>query len=356
MSNVISICRTGSRRLPRPITSVSGFSLIELMIAMVLGLIVIAGAGSVFLASSRTYRTNQALSDVQTNSRIAFELLAMDLRDAGLSGCTDNGQVANVLSNGPNNGGIDWWANWNNAVHGYTGTQADPAVAFGTAAGERVAGTDSVQILGAGESPLSVQTNDVNAASFKMNETSTDLAAGDIILVCDPGHAALLQVTTYSSSTVTLTHGTGNGVTSPGNCSKGLGFPTVCTSNGNADPFGPNSQISILSADDWYIGNYVDASTGVKGKSLYRISLNISGGKATPTAQEMVRNVTAMTLTYHQTGKVNFVDASSVANWAAVDAVRVQLTLQSTDQRASTDVKPISRVFTATTTLRNRVN
>jgi type IV pilus assembly protein PilW len=39
-----------------------------------------------------------------------------------------------------------------------------------------------------------------------------------------------------------------------------------------------------------------------------------------------------------------------------VDAVQVTLTLQSADQRAGTDVKPLTRTFTATTTVRNRVN
>ena len=42
----------------------AGFTLIELMIAMLLGLIVIAGVTSVFLATQRSYRTNEALGDV----------------------------------------------------------------------------------------------------------------------------------------------------------------------------------------------------------------------------------------------------------------------------------------------------
>lgn len=111
----------------------SGFSLIELMIAMVLGLVVISGVVSVFLASQQSYRTNQALGDVQDGSRMAFELMARDIRDAGLTGCNNNGRVANVLQPSP----TDWWGDWANAVHGYGPSQTDPAVAFGTASGSR---------------------------------------------------------------------------------------------------------------------------------------------------------------------------------------------------------------------------
>jgi type IV pilus assembly protein PilW len=69
-----------------------------------------------------------------------------------------------------------------------------------------------------------------------------------------------------------------------------------------------------------------------------------------------VRDVTGMVINYHAKGGTAFVTASSITNWAVVDAVQVTLTLQSADQRAGTDVKPLTRTFTATTTVRNRVN
>ena len=106
----------------------AGFTLIELMVAMLLGLVVIAGVTSVFLANQRAHRTNLALGDVQDNTRIAFEMMARDIRDAGLTGCSNDGRVANVLNNGPAAGGSAWWANWNHAVVGYGGSQTDPAV------------------------------------------------------------------------------------------------------------------------------------------------------------------------------------------------------------------------------------
>ncbi|MEY2114603.1 MULTISPECIES: prepilin-type N-terminal cleavage/methylation domain-containing protein [Rhodanobacter] len=333
-----------------PAKPAAGFTLIELMVAMVLGLIVVGGVVSVFLANQRTYRTNQALGDVQDGSRLAFELMARDIREAGLTGCNNNGRVANVL----NNQSTAWWADWGNAVHGYgVGTAtADPALTVGTAATNQVGGTDSLQLIGAADSGLSVAaTPSSTAANFKLNDKTSDIVTGDVVIVCDPDHAAIAQVTSYNSSNVTLVHNAG-GSTVPGNCSKGLAFPTNCASpNGNGYAFGPNSQIFKLGAVDWYIGY-----NPLGGKSLYRVNVVTTAGAPTPTAQEMVRDVTGMVISYHQAGVASFVDAKTVAaNWGAVDSVRVQLTVESVDKRAGTDTKPITRQFSATTTVRNRV-
>lgn len=331
---------------------VRGFTLIELMIALLLGLVVIGGVVSVFIAGQRSYRTNKAISDVQDGSRIAFELMARDIRNAGLTGCNSNGRVANVL----NSPSTRWWTDWSNAVHGYTGSQGDPATGsvFGTAAGTRLSGTDSLQILGAVDSGLSVASDDEPAANFKLNETTSNLASGDIVIVCDPDHSVIVQISNYNSSNVTFVHNTGSTV-SPGNCSKGLGYPTNpdCTTNGNIYQFGKNSQIAKFDAADWFIG-----TNPVGGTSLYRIGLgepDAAGNISPGSAQEMVRGVTAMTLGYHMSNAASFVAADSVTNWSVVDAVQVTLTLASADKRAGTDEKAISRKFTATTTIRNRV-
>jgi len=341
MSGYISLRRNYSRA-PAP-----GFSLIELMIAMLLGLIVIAGVFSVFLAGQQTYRTNSALGDIQDSSRIAFEMVARDVRDAGLTACGNKNRIANVL----NNKDTAWYANWANALHGYEGT--DPAVTTGTGEGQRVTGTDSVQVLSAGGMGLSVaDTPSGPAANFKLNESTNDLQSGDMIIVCDPDHAAMVQITKQNNSNVVLVHNTGNTV-SPGNCSKGLGFPTICDSNANGNPytFSKNSQIAKLTGSDWYIGN-----NPANGRSLYRVVLvtNAAGAVST-TAQEMIRNVTDMQIKYLQPPSAAFVPADQVTDWSIVNAVQIELTVESTSQSAGTDAKPLSRTFASTTTVRNRV-
>src|SRR6187399_2844810 len=117
-----------------------GFTLVELMVSMVLGLLVVGSVIGVLLANKRSYGTNQGLSQVQESARTAYELLAHDIRQADGSGCGTAARTANVL-----NGGATWWDTWFGLV-AYDAAQTDPAVAIGTAVGDRVAGTDSIHV------------------------------------------------------------------------------------------------------------------------------------------------------------------------------------------------------------------
>ncbi len=338
-----------------------GLTLIELMVAMVLGLIVIAGVASVFLANMRSYRTNAALGDVQSSARIAFELMTRDIRDAGSTGCNSaNDRVRNVLANQA----TDWWANWNNAVRGYADAAEDPALSSETGAGAPVAGSDSLEIVSAGANPAgTVALYDGTNASFTLAAPVGDIGAGDVVMICSPGHAAIVQLdkvtagagATANTSTASFIVGG-----TPGNTSVDLGYPAgSCAQHGAATVlqycFPANSLVSRLRAATWYIG-----TNPLGGHSLYRMTLETQGGKPTTTAQEMVRGVATLEITYHQAGDPtlagDFFTADKVNQWNHVDAVRMTLTLQSSDGRASTDATPISRSFTTTTTLRNRVH
>src|SRR5690348_18035658 len=241
------IQRRPSRHAVLGRTPARGFTLIELMIAMLLGLVVISGVTSIFIANQRAYKTNEALSDVQEGSRIGFEMLARDVRGAGLTGCdSTSGRVSNVL----NGGSTLWYADWANALHGYDDTDTDPAVTTGTGAGQRVTGTDSLHIVSAGSLDATIGVNNGNdPARLFLNQASSDLSKGDIIMVCDYDHAAIVQISQMQDGNVTVVHNTGNGggEPQPGNCSKGLGYPSDCSTNGNAYTFPPNSQIAKLS-------------------------------------------------------------------------------------------------------------
>jgi type IV pilus assembly protein PilW len=66
-----------------------GLSLIELMVALVIGALLIAGAVTVFLQSRNTYRTNDVVSRMQEAGRYAFDVIAPDVRLAGFWGLTN---------------------------------------------------------------------------------------------------------------------------------------------------------------------------------------------------------------------------------------------------------------------------
>lgn len=60
-----------------------GLSLVELMIALTIGLVVIAAVGTIFDASKRTYRRNDGVSRAQENTRGALLLIDTVIRNAG---------------------------------------------------------------------------------------------------------------------------------------------------------------------------------------------------------------------------------------------------------------------------------
>src|SRR5712671_7390418 len=64
-----------------------GFSLIELMIAMVLSLVLLAGTLVVFSSGKAAYINIDQLSKVQENGRYALDQILRDIRSAGYSGC-----------------------------------------------------------------------------------------------------------------------------------------------------------------------------------------------------------------------------------------------------------------------------
>lgn len=62
----------------------SGLSLIELMISVVLGLLLVAGAMQIFLANTQAFRLQDNISGAQESGRLALEIVLADLRRAGV--------------------------------------------------------------------------------------------------------------------------------------------------------------------------------------------------------------------------------------------------------------------------------
>ncbi|MBA4288527.1 MAG: hypothetical protein C0439_06025 [Pseudomonas sp.] len=60
-----------------------GLSIVELMVAMALGLLLMTGVVQVFLSSRQTYAANEAMSRMQENGRFALEFMARSARLAG---------------------------------------------------------------------------------------------------------------------------------------------------------------------------------------------------------------------------------------------------------------------------------
>lgn len=332
----------------------AGLTIVELMVALILGLLLIGGTINIFVSNRQAFRTTEQLGRLQENTRIAFELMARSVREAGGMPCGSDLPTGNVV----NDSATNWWSNWGDGIHGYEGDQTFPAKANGTGAAERVADTDAVILMyGYGDPPVTIVEHQPTAAQFKLSTSDHGLVDGEIALVCDYRQAAIFQITNVNSSNATLVHNTGAGVATPGNCSKGLGHPTDCSSvNGNSYSFEEGGNLVRLVSEGWYIGY-----NGRGGKSLYRMRLKTVSGEPVAEAEEIAEGVQDMQIQYLLTDgagalATSYVDADSVAttDWPQVVAARLTLSLES-QEKVAVDGTALKRQLIHVVSLRNRL-
>jgi len=84
------------QRIPRKISSsrhATGFSLVELLLALALGLVVVTGIVQLFVGNSQTYAVLSGQARMQENGRFALEFIARSARSAGFFGCARDPQT-----------------------------------------------------------------------------------------------------------------------------------------------------------------------------------------------------------------------------------------------------------------------
>ena len=341
----------------------SGFTLIELMIALLLGLIVSGAAVALFITNKQTYVASESLARVQENARTAFELMARDVREAAGNVC---GAALNNTVNVINAPTSSWYTDFAGGIRGYDGATAFPGAPFGTTTAQRVAGTDAIELKSAFSDGVTVEKHTPNSANFKVNTVNHNLNDGDIAMVCDANHAAIFQVTNAQPGTnVTVVHNTGNTAT-PGNCTKGLGSPLDCSSTtGTSYEFGcafggqnpafdcsqPANQwtaiLAKLKGSRWYIGNNARG-----GRSLYTSTLTNTGGALSAVNDEITEGVNDMTLEYLVEGGANYQPAAGI-DWTKVIAIRINLDMTG-KEKIGTDGNVLQRDLQHVVTIRNR--
>lgn len=345
----------------------SGFSIIELMIALVLGLVLMGGAIQVFISSKRTYNLNEEMSWIQENARFAVSFMAEDLRMAGYYGCASRANsVANVL-NDPES---SWVTNFNQGLFGYDGNDASfPTDVFPrpvTATLPNSVPMSDVFTVHKADLDNSFQVKGHNTSSAVIDiEGSHPYPPGTLLVVSDCHHSAVFQST--GNQTNKVNHNPGGSV-SPGNCTKKFGLPVDCNQLGSDYPFKNNAFVMRAIGHAYYIDT---ASNGVP--ALFRESLG--EGSIATVQEEMVQGIENMQLQYGVDTNGDYIpdrymDADDILDeqWSGgVVTARVTLLLRSLTELASepqqisfmgqaytpTD-NYVRRVFSTTVKLRNR--
>ena len=340
-----------------------GFTLVELMVGLAVGLFVALAAISVFVSTRTLQTVSSSNTRMGENTRLAMDLLQKDLRSSGFLGCRS------LLADPPVNLLVagNLFLDTDNDLAGIRGSHGDgaaftPALNAALAALAPNANSDFISIRVPVE-PLSLGlSTPMTAASgavpqVGVNTSGNTIASGDVVLIANCKAAAIFQVTeTNPAATGNLAHVIGAGF-NPGNAADNL-----------QQVFRGDTAVYRLQTHHYYIAPGSHAGTN----SMWRFTFPNPVGAANP--EEVVQGIDRMVVTYgidkgDQT--VNrYVGADGVAAgaWGGVVAVRIQLltatvrdgvtltpqaasfagaTVQATDHRQRTQV-------TEVVTLRNR--
>lgn len=349
-----------------------GLSLVELMIAITLGLILLAGVMQIFLSSKGVFSSQQALSRIQESGRMAIEFLARDIRMAGFMGCASRSETMTIHNTLNNADKITF--SFQNGIEGFT--EENFPVADSKITQTIKAGTDVVALRYSSSSGIYVTDNNDAAQLFVNNDVSKNtvtckgtkqpvsgLCEEDIVIVTDCEKAVVFQISGIAagnSGKVNIQHAGAN--MSPGNAETSWG--------GNSDKqrtFNAGAQLLTATSVVYFIAD------GLSGRpSLWQ---NLNG-----VSLELLEGVEDMHITYGVDTDADqdyvpneYVPADDDINWSRVVSVRVELLVASIEDKVSpefqtytfpTDAEEpttaddyrLRQIFTTTVALRNRIH
>jgi type IV pilus assembly protein PilW len=188
---------TGSQR---------GFSVVELMVAMLLSLILLAGVVTVVASSKVTYAENERVARLQETGRVAIELILRDVRAAGFRGCAREVPFRNLLNDANE---LLW--NFAEALQGFESLDA-PGSTVGGSWAPALPGALVPNAIG-GTDVLVVRSSAVGASTFGLatsmasptgplvvfDDQQPPLASGQPLLLSDCSAAAVFAFTGSSA-------------------------------------------------------------------------------------------------------------------------------------------------------------
>ena len=298
-----------------------GFSLIEVMIALVIGMVLLGGAVNIFISNNSVYRLESELSRMQESGRFLIDIMSKEIRMAGYNGCSSRGNVVpNVMANNPPPLAI----NNDNAVLGYNGsggawTPAIPALVSipmydidGVPTKDLVTNTDVLNIQRTDECGAYLTGNwQVTNANIQVSApNSCGFSQNMAVIVTDCANADVFQIVNTpnnSGPTATLTH------SNSGN-----------TGNFMATNYGPDAHISVPRSNSFFIAVNDDGEN-----SLYMAEWSSTDNDDTVniadfSVYELSDGVQDMQILYGEdTGGGNeyadtYVDASAVTDWSNI--------------------------------------
>ena len=355
----------------------SGFSIFELMIALMLGLVVVSGIVQLFSGNSRTYDLVNAQSRVQENARFAFEFISSAARRSGFFGCApENDNIAKALL-----------GNWNNipeyniteAVAGFEavgdGTYVPndlltlPRSEGGTNVNVHVAGNgidgtvldpaSDVVFFRSISQPYARLANTLQPTGTPVAHTpggEPSFQNNDVVLISDCEQSAMIRITNaaVAGNQTTLNYATGLGNFDNGaNITTMAGDIIPATLSVLGRSYGQASTVGVVETTYFFVAPSADTNNrGANVNALWR-----KVGSDAPV--ELVQGIQNMQvhygvdLTNDGIDNVNqYQTFEAVADPDTITAIRVRLDVFSPDVLGETG-QQLSRSFSKTISVRN---
>jgi type IV pilus assembly protein PilW len=165
-----------------------GVSLIELMVALVIGLFMIGGAIAVYLKAQDAYATTDATARLQENARYALGIIESDVRMANFWGLNNRPDfiTANGSSAFPSDCGTTFATDVDNFLAGTNNTYS---LSCGALGGGAVTGSDVLVVRHASATRITPQATPVAAAERDRVLVVSSRTAGQIFVPKDISNA-----------------------------------------------------------------------------------------------------------------------------------------------------------------------
>ena len=236
-----------------------GFTLVELLIAMVLGLVVVGGGLYLFSGIVQSSVVNQSVSSLQSNGRFAMDLIGREVRSAGYIGCVSDrtGTLSVKMSNPPTTDLGD------TAITGYlvqTPTNWSPdnpdSYTAPTGVGEPVPGTYALGVQYAQFPGYNLQTSMSSVSGSMELDRNDDISIedGQAMVISDCTSADLFSASRPTNGITSMTMSTGASLT------KAYTMPEFASESTRIMPF-----ISTL----FYVGD--TQRTTSRGDNVYSL-------------------------------------------------------------------------------------
>ncbi len=202
-------------RRATPLTA-RGFSVVELMVAMTLSLILMAGALSILYSSKLTYTENERIARLQEAGRTVVELVLRDARVAGYEGCTRPLAPTDFVNNLDDANSVLW--NFIQPVFGYNASSSAWTPALdATAIPSATAGSDVIVLRTSPPGAAVFRTNAAvtTAANIPVNRApNTQVAPGTPMIISDCWGSSVFVATGWANNGATggtIAHAAGGG-------------------------------------------------------------------------------------------------------------------------------------------------